>query len=126
MKYFYIVTLLMVLGGMFYFGERMPASPELTYSISPDKPLSATYTKDDYCAPEVDSETTKYRLELSAAYHQINTLRDELEKAKTGSESAVEKDDPSGTPTPTIPATLSPTLNQIGTTPSEPTKADNK
>ena len=104
MKYVYIVALLVVLGGMFYIGDRVPQSPDLTYSTAPSEPLSSTYTKREYCAPEVDTEVAKYQLELSAAQNKISQLEAELETIKatiTPSPTPEGEEEPTVTPTPT-------------------------
>jgi hypothetical protein len=101
MKYAYIVLLVMVLAGMFYFGGRNQAS-ELSYqNASSVKDLPSTYTKRDYCAPEIDTEVSGYKLELSAAQKRIAELEKQLEEAKLS-------DTP--TPTPSVTETPTPTL----------------
>lgn len=88
----------MVLAGMFYFGGRNQ-SPDLSYqNASSVKDLPSTYTKRDYCAPEIDTEVSGYKLELSAAQKKITELEKQLEEAKI-----------SGTPTPTPSVTETPT-----------------
>jgi len=115
MKYAYVVLLVMVLMGMFYFGER-GQSPELTYSNAPVRELSSTYTKRDYCAPEINTEVTSYKLELSAAQNKIALLEEQLKEATI-----------SGTPTPTPSVTEEPTVTPTPTeepaTPAEDKKA---
>jgi hypothetical protein len=112
MKYTYVVILVIVLMGMFYFGER-EQSPELTYSNAPVKELSSTYTKRDYCAPEIDTEVTSYKLELSAAQNKISLLESQLKEATasgtpTPSPSPTETEEPSATVTVTPSPTESP------------------
>ena len=114
MKYAYIATLVLVLAGMFYFGERTVQSPEVTYSNAPLKELDASYTKRDYCAPEISTETSKYELELSAAQNRISELESELELLKA-----------SGTPTPTPSVTEAPSVTPTPTE-SEAPADDNK
>jgi hypothetical protein len=108
MKYTYVVILIMVLIGMFYLGERSQ-SPELTYSNAPVKELSSTYTKRDYCAPEINTEVTSYKLELSAAQNRIAQLEEQLKEANI-----------SGTPTPTPSVTEEPTVTPTPTEAVEP------
>lgn len=114
MKYIYIVGLIVLLFGMFFFGEQIPQSPSVTYSTAPVKPLSTTYTKRDYCAPEIDTEVTKYQLELSNAQNKITALQAELDAAKAATIS--------GTPTPTPTITVTPTLTPTPTQSPTPTE----
>lgn len=97
MKYTYVILLVMILAGMFYFGGRNQSS-ELSYSNTPVKDLPSTYTKRDYCAPEIDTEVSDYKLELTAAQKKITELEKQLEEATI-----------TGTPTPTPSVTETPT-----------------
>lgn len=105
MKYTYVVLLVMVLIGMFYFGGRGQQSPELSYSNAPIKELSSTYTKRDYCAPEIDTEITSYKLELSAAQKRISDLEEQL---KAATETPTPTPSVSETPIPTPTEAISP------------------
>ncbi len=110
MKYTYVVLLVMVLAGMFYFGGR-EQSPELSYQNAPIKELPSTYTKREYCAPEIDTEISSYRLELTAAQKRISELEKQLEEANI-----------SGTPTPTPSVSETPTPTPTETVKPEETE----
>lgn len=114
MKYTYLVILLLILVGMFYIGEKMPGSQNLTYSTAPDRPLSATLTKDDYCAPEVDAESAKSNLELSQANSKISELERELEVLRT-----IVSGTPTPTPTSEVTSSVSPTPTAVQPTVEE-------
>ena len=80
--------MLLLIGGMFYFGDRIQPQPELTYSSTPSTPLSSTYTKKEYCEDEIDEEIVKYEAELNAAYARISQLNRKLTQAESATLSA--------------------------------------
>jgi hypothetical protein len=90
----YIAVLLLLIAGMFYFGDRINQSPELTYSSTPNSPLSSTYTRKEYCEPEIDEEVARYEAQLNAAYskiYQLNNKLTEMQSATLSAEAIVEK-----------------------------------
>ena len=74
MRYIYIIILMVILVGMFIFGDHIPPSSELTYA----KNTGINKTEQIFCSEEVE----KYKKELDQAKAQIESLNSLLKQSK--------------------------------------------
>ena len=101
---------------MFYLGDKIETSPELTYSSDTESPHTSTYTKKDYCADEIGKEVDPYKAKLERANAQIFILRREVSDLKKQQQEAEKEDGEENifsTPTPVSEATPTPTQPQL-------------
>jgi Skp family chaperone for outer membrane proteins len=72
MRYLYIITLAVILAGMFVYGDTIPASQRLTHREQP----SAQNEEEAYCSEEVE----KYQKELDKKQKEIEALNARLKE----------------------------------------------